>query len=377
MGPVEGEAGQRNRDGKAKEAAQGRELVYTSISPLIGMRTFAIVVAAGALASCGPRTPGPGPTPVVDPPSLACPVDITLTSVPGLTQTVPFTVPTAVGGTAPVTVTCSPTAGAAFPLGTTAVRCTAADGASRQASCSFNVTLKGFNLAVKKYLAYGDSVTEGQNGLPELGAPLRPDFVDPPNSYPTKLLTLLEASFPNQGITVSNRGVGGRRAEESRDLMPGVLAQEKPGSVLLISGYNNLLNRCKTRDVSSITPACAAEIELSIGALREMVRLAQASGANPVFVGTITPSGPVIPPANDRRLLPAAVISLNGKIKSQIPNEGGTVVDIYPSFLGREGEYSGPDGLHLLPAGNQAIASAFFTAIRATIAQTPAFVAGR
>ena len=296
---------------------------------------------------------------------------MTVTGVAATGQPVNFGVPLVSAGTAPVTVTCTPAAGAVFPLGTTAVRCNASDAAARQASCSFNVTLKGFTIGVTRYLAYGDSVTEGQNGLPERLV----DFVDPPNSYPTKLQALLEASFPGQGIVVLNRGRGGERAEDATLRLPGELAQHRPGAVLIIDGYNNLLNQCRTRDVSTVTPPCATEIELAAGALREMVRVARGSGATYVFVGTITPSGPVIPPTNDRRLLPAAVAQLNTRIRMQIPGEGGTVVDIHPLFLGHEAEYSGPDGLHILPAGNQVIAGAFLTAIKAAIPQTPASVA--
>jgi lysophospholipase L1-like esterase len=295
---------------------------------------------------------------------------VTVTGVTGTSQTVSFTVPAATAGTPPVAVTCAPATGSAFPLGSAAVRCTASDAAARQASCSFNVTLKGFKIGVTKFLAYGDSVTEGQNGLPERAI----DFVDPPNSYPTKLQSLLETSFPGQGISVTNRGFGGERAEDARLRLPAILAQDRPGAMTLIDGYNNLLNECRARVVSTVTLPCASEIETAAGALREMVRLARASGATYVFVGTMTPSGPVIGSTTDRRLLAASVTQLNAKIRLQIPAEGGIVVDIYPLFLGHEAEYSGPDGLHILPGGNQVIADAFFAAIKAAIPQTPASV---
>jgi lysophospholipase L1-like esterase len=332
--------------------------------PLIRLRALAIVAAAVALGSCGSK-PGPGPTPVIDPPSVSCPADITVTGITGSSQPVAFAIPAATAGTAPVTVTCAPNAGSAFPLGTTAVRCTASDAAARQGTCSFSVTVRGLTLAVTKYLAYGDSVTEGQNGLPERNL----EFVDTPNAYPTKLQALLEESFPGQGISVVNRGRGGERAEDARLRLPEELAQQRPGALAIIDGYNNLLNQCRTRDVSTVTPSCAAEIELAAGSLREMVRVARGSGVAHVFVGTLTPSGPATGPS-DRRLLPAAVTQLNTKIRMQIPGEGAIVVDIYPLFLGREAEYSGPDGLHILPSGNQVIADAFFTAIKAAIPQS-------
>lgn len=341
-------------------------------------RLLAFLVAAGLLVACGGKDPGPGPTPVIDPPAVVCPADVSITGITGSSQAVTFATPIPTAGTQPVTVTCSPNSGSAFPLGTTAVRCTASDAAARQASCNFNVTVKGLTIGVTKYLAFGDSVTEGQNGLPER---LWLEFVDPPNSYPTKLQTLLEGAYPGQGVTVVNRGRGGEHAQEARIRLPEELAQHRPGAITLINGYNNLLAACKVVDVSSVTPQCAAEIERVAGALREMVRLARNAGVAHVFIGTVTPSGPhviQVPPVNNRGLLPAAVDQLNAKIKLQIPGEGGIVVDIHARFLGHEAEYSGPDGLHIMPAGNQAIAEAFFTAIRVAIPQAPtiAFDAG-
>ena len=48
-----------------------------------------------------------------------------------------------------------------------------------------------------------------------------------------------------------------------------------------------------------------------------------------------------------------------------------TLVDSYVAFLGHEAEYVNVDGLHLKPAGYQALADTFFAAIQATVPMTP------
>ena len=335
-------------------------------------RLIALVCGSAIWLACGgKRNPGPGPTPTADPPQITCPAEVIVSNVATPSQSVTFADPTVTAGATPVTTTCSPASGTDFRLGTTAVNCQASDALSRTASCSFNVTLKGFKIAVTKYLTYGDSVTEGQNGRFASIA----TFVDVQNSYPTKLQALFDATFPDQGIVVVNRGTGGLRAEESRADMARVLAQERPGAVLILSGYNNLLLECKARDITFVTAACDAQIDTVLGALREMVRLSRGAGASFVFVGTMTPPGPFVS-GSDRRLLPAAVTKLNAKIRVQVAPEGATIVDTYSPFLGHEPEYTGPDGLHLDPPGNQSLADTFFAAIKSVIPQTPTIAGG-
>ena len=139
--------------------------------------------------ACGSKTPGPtGPTgPTTTAPQIFCPADLVVTGVAAVAQAVTYTAPTISNGEAPVSVTCSPSSGATFVLGTTPVTCAARDALAREATCSFNVTLKGMTLGVRKFEAIGDSFTEGQNG--------EPGFVDPPNSYPTKLQLALNAVY--------------------------------------------------------------------------------------------------------------------------------------------------------------------------------------
>ena len=65
----------------------------------------------------------------------------------------------------PVLVSCSPQSGGSFPLGNTTVNCTATDAARQQATCSFQVTLRSILSRASTFVAFGDSVTEGENGL--------------------------------------------------------------------------------------------------------------------------------------------------------------------------------------------------------------------
>ena len=57
-----------------------------------------------------------------------------------------------------------PGSGTSFGVGTTAVGCTAVDALSRQSQCSFTVTLTPLLLSVTKFVAFGDSFTEGEDG---------------------------------------------------------------------------------------------------------------------------------------------------------------------------------------------------------------------
>ena len=87
----------------------------------------------------------PTVTPVGTPPTISCPADITANTDPGqFSASVAFTV-TSTGTPAP-TVDCkigatSITSPHTFPVGTTAVQCTATNGIGSPASCSFNVTV--------------------------------------------------------------------------------------------------------------------------------------------------------------------------------------------------------------------------------------------
>ena len=284
--------------------------------------------------------------------------------ITGSAQPVTFSAPTVTGGAVPVNVSCTQTSGASFPLGTTAVNCAAVDAQLRQATCSFKVTLTALALGVKKFETVGDSLTEGENG-----AGPRPTFVDQPNSYPAKLQALLNATFPGQAVTVINQGVGGEKVETTRDKLPGILASDRPEAILLLTGYNNLTGPCGIG--LSTTFACGEATEEVAFGVRDCIREIKESpvGVRYILVSTLTPPGPV----GSKRIERDAIVEANGKIRKMVASEQAILVDTYPLFVGHEAEYVSIDGLHLKPAGYQAIADAFFAVIKTTVPQTPLF----
>jgi lysophospholipase L1-like esterase len=311
-----------------------------------------------AVARCGNK---PGPTPVIEAPHVSCPANVEVSGVTGLSQNVTYPAPTTTGGANPVTTTCNPASGSDFALGVTPVNCLAQDAQARQASCSFTVNVKGFTLGAKKFLAVGDSLTAGENGLPSV--------VDSPNSYPSKLQALLTALYPGQDIVVVNRGVSGLKAEELEDRVIGIVNAERPDAVLLMIGYNNLTTPCAPGLFGTLE--CSAAIDFTaVFGTRDSIRRIRESpvGVKYIFASTLVPPGLT----GSKRIDREAILDVNRRIRMHISAERATLVESHPLFQGREAEFISPDGLHLLPAGYQTVAEAFASAIRATIPQTPA-----
>ena len=286
--------------------------------------------------------------------------------VPGGSGDVTYQTPTTVGGTHPVSVSCTPASGTRFAPGVTPVACLAMDAQGRQATCSFTVTVTPLLIDVKRFIAFGDSITAGENGRAGLNT-----FVDFPNLYPLKLEGMLNVEYPDQGIVVLNRGYGGDPIERGVERLPAVLETDHGDALLLLDGYNNLLAEC-TPDRSA-TAACARKIEDVVAGIRECIRIARVSayGVKYVFVSTITPPGPLVG-ARDRRIAGDAVVRTNAALAAMVGTQGATLVDTYARFIGYEAEYVDEDGLHLRPAGYQAMAQAFFDVIKQTVSATPA-----
>ncbi|HEX5732756.1 MAG TPA: HYR domain-containing protein [Blastocatellia bacterium] len=72
-------------------------------------------------------------------PTIICPADVTTEAPPSSTTSVDYPEPETIDNCSAVTVNCSPASGSSFPIGTTAVTCTATDASNNSANCTFNV----------------------------------------------------------------------------------------------------------------------------------------------------------------------------------------------------------------------------------------------
>ena len=291
-------------------------------------------------------------------PAITCPVVPGTATLSSAGAVVSFATPVADGGQAPVTVACSPASGSLFPIGGTNVSCVATDQLNRVASCSFSVAVtRTPQLARTRFLAFGDSITEGEVVAPVTGitpqgdAPSHRFVIVPSAAYPFVLQTLLATHYPPQAATVVNAGRSGEGAADATTLPRFIEAvnTHRPDVVLILTGYNDLLGLGPSGVNAS-------------GALAAVNALAaEARGRNArVFIGTVTPNRPGL-----RRSIPTSVLqSFNERLLSVARGEGAVLVDLYAALAADVTTYIGADGLHPTEDGYRRMAEAFFAAIR-------------
>lgn len=208
--------------------------------------------------------------------------------------------------------------------------------------CGFDVSVSAVpTIARTRFMAFGDSLTEGKVSL----APAV--LLDAgPHSYPARLRSLLSARYTSQTITLANEGWGGERADESFSRFRDVLSQHRPEAVLLMHGVN---------DLNGSTPG---RIQSTVDAVEELIKEARNAGTA-AFVATLPPLG-----SGPKASCPECIEPYNTRIRAVAAAKGATLVDVY---LAWRNDLMGADGIHPTEAGYEAIAAAFFEAIRRTL----------
>jgi len=326
------------------------------------MRRVWLSAIALVLAGCGGSPSGPSNAPpAVVPITLTPPADVRVDNVIGTSATVNYAQPVAAGGVPPITVSCAPASGSAFPLGTTTVQCTGTDGV-RSGVCQFKVTVLAFVpvLSVNSFLAVGDSIAAGENGderhadilCSSTTSAIHPQFIELCRSYPFVLQTVLQDRYTSQSISVISVGERGQTTGTGLSLLGGYLGSFRPDALLLLEGVNDLPGNS-----GAIVPN-----------LRAMIQMAKGFGVKEVFLSTLLPTKPSCCGATNR--FDPTTQSLIGPINSQIralaSQQGIVLADSGGAFLA-QGNYDSlleNDGLHPSPAGYKVIADTFFAAIK-------------
>jgi lysophospholipase L1-like esterase len=361
---------------------------------------LAIGLAAGAMldATCASPTL-PSQTTITPPPAITCPAAPSpVTTSNGQSATVSYASPAVTGGTPPVSVTCTPSSGSAFNVGATAVTCTATDAVRRSASCSFTVSviLPLPRLGVTTILAFGDSITEGEVPMPgefalepagfvgsRFQLRIRPHVVEPDESYPADLTTMLAQRYTAQGasridaftlgagnttdcttdpprpatsgIVVINAGCLGEQAEAATTLarLNNKIATYRPDVVLLLEGAN---------DLDPLEPA--ASIAAGVQGVQTLISAARGLGAR-VLVGTLLPE--IASDVNGGAA--SLIVPFNNQLVPVAASTGATVVDLYSDIVTDVTDWIAYDGLHPTVAGYQEMARVWFNSVRSSFEQ--------
>lgn len=317
---------------------------------------FCLAFAGSCGSPTAPTPPPPPPPPIAEAPSLSCRSDISRGTVSAAGLDIHFDAPSASNGQSPVLVTCNPGSGTVFPLGATTVTCTATDALNRAASCTFQVTISKIpQLSRVRFLAFGDSITEGEVTVPVGGgggAVSSRQVIVPSAAYPTVLAKLLQARYTAQAesIIVANYGRGGEKAVNARARFIDALNTVRPEAVLLMEGANDI-----AKGEDGAASGAASEV-------RNMAAEARLRGMR-VFIATVPPGRP----NSSKTILDILLLDYANRMRAVAGGEGAVLVDLYQSMQSGVFTYIGGDGLHPNEAGYAKIAQEFFNAIQATL----------
>jgi lysophospholipase L1-like esterase len=320
---------------------------------------MAIVVTAVS-AGCGSPN-GPTPPDPVGALTVTCPADFTK-DTEQTPLAVTFDPPATAGGVAPITTACSPASGSPFLAGVNDILCTATDANHASAQCVFHLTVNFVGrLQGTRFLAFGDSITAGEDGNSSSPAwRRRPSDVNDAIAYPTVLTGLLKDRYKLQtdDIVVTNAGVSLEKAtsEDAQQRLVDEIDANHPDVLLLLEGANDVNDYDSPDDIGNVAQA-----------LTKDVTRAQQHGVKLVLLSTLLPQ--IGRPRGEN---PEGVPPTNDAIRDVAARTGAVLVDAYAAFEPQKTTLISADGLHPTTEGYRVLAQLFLDAIAAHFQQAPA-----
>jgi lysophospholipase L1-like esterase len=215
-----------------------------------------------------------------------------------------------------------------------------------------------------RFLAFGDSITEGKIADPplvisSLGSPLRYLDVDRIRTlanalepYPLGVQRRLLTKYPSQTFRVVNAGLGGEFVSDGGlARFGGVMAAEQPEVVLLMEGTNDLLS--------------PSGPDAAINALDLMIQQALGQGRR-VCLATIPPQRPN--GLRNRAAVAARIPPFNDRIRTLAASRQVLLADVY-NAMKDDLSLIGIDDLHPTERGYAVIADTFTAAISSQFQQ--------
>ena len=318
---------------------------------------LAAVVLSAARCGGGPTTPPPPSIPAL---TISCPSVTQVQSMDNNPVTVTYAPPTAGGGVAPLTTTCTPASETAFNVGTTTVQCSTTDTRGVTAACNFAVTvLPPPRLVATRFVAFGDSLTAGVYADPVR----RLTITVSPYAYPEQVLSMMRARYRQQSIDMVNEGIPGEWASDCGGcLSSGIkrfrntITRHQPGIVLLMEGTNDLLDPDKERGMTN-----------AIAALSSMIREAKSLNVR-VALATIPPQRP--DGTRNRGPVAAVIPTFNDRIRALAAAESVPLVDVF-NAMKDDLSLIGDDDLHPTIRGFEVMAQTFFEAVQRNFEERP------